>query len=89
LARLEKLDYPVSYSGLSGFDSFQNRNREGARLEALMIKDVLMSREILEGDKKPMEKYSKPKAHVARIERFGFGNRNIQFLQIMWSPSRV
>jgi hypothetical protein len=38
LARLEKSDHPVSYFGLSDFDGFQNRNREGAKLEDLKTK---------------------------------------------------
>jgi hypothetical protein len=80
LARLEKPDYPVSYSGLSGFGSFQNRNKEGGRPEDLKIKDVLRSGKILEGDKEPMEKNSKPKAEVAKTRRFGFGNWNVRFL---------
>jgi hypothetical protein len=41
LARLKKLDHPVSYSELSGFDSFQNKNI-GAKLEDLKIQGVLM-----------------------------------------------
>jgi hypothetical protein len=41
LARLKKLDPPVSYSGLSDFNSFQNRNMKGAKLEDLKIKGVL------------------------------------------------
>jgi hypothetical protein len=41
LARLEKSDHPVSCSGLSDFGSFQNRNREFAKLKDLKIQDVL------------------------------------------------
>jgi hypothetical protein len=41
LTRLEKLDHPVSYSGLSSFDGFQNKNREGTKLEDLKIQGVL------------------------------------------------
>jgi hypothetical protein len=89
LVRLKKLDYPVSYSGLSGFDSFQNRNREGARPEDLKIKDVLRPGKILEGDKESMEMNSKPKVKVEKTERSSFGNWNVQFLHIRWSPSRV
>jgi hypothetical protein len=89
LVRLKKLDYPVSYSGLSGFDSFQNRNREGARPEDLKIKDVLRPGKISEGDKESMEMNSKPKVKVEKTERSSFGNWNVQFLHIRWSPSRV
>jgi hypothetical protein len=89
LARLKKPDYPVSYSGLSGFGSFQNRNREGARLEDPKIKDVLGSRKILKCDKEPLEKNSKPNAKVTKTRMSGFGNRNVRFLQIKWSSSRV
>jgi hypothetical protein len=89
LVRLKKLDYPVSYSRLSGFDSFQNRNREGARPEDLKIKDVLRPGKILEGDKESMEMNSKPKVKVEKTERSSFGNWNVQFLHIRWSPSRV
>jgi hypothetical protein len=77
LARLEKPNYPISYSGLSGFGSFLNRNREGARLEDLKVKYVLRPGKILEGGKEPMEKNSKPKAKVAKTGRSGFGNRNV------------
>jgi hypothetical protein len=80
LARLEKLDHMVSYSRLSSFGNFQNKNREGARPEDLKIKDVLRPGKILEGDKEPMEKNSKPKAEAAKTERPGFGNQNVRFL---------
>jgi hypothetical protein len=79
---LKKLDYSVSYSELSGFDSFQNRNREGNRSEDLKIKDVLRTGKILEDDKEPMEKNFKPKIEVAKIERSDFENGNARFLQI-------
>jgi hypothetical protein len=39
---VEKPDHPVSYSRLSGFSSFQNRNEEGAKLIDLKIQGVLM-----------------------------------------------
>jgi hypothetical protein len=41
LARLKKPDHPVSYFGVFGFASFQNRNREGAKLKDLKIQGVL------------------------------------------------
>jgi hypothetical protein len=44
---MEKLDHPVSYSRLSCFGNFQNRNREGAKLENLKIKGVLRPGKIL------------------------------------------
>jgi hypothetical protein len=47
MARVEKLDHPVSYSRLSGFGSFQNRNEEGAKLIDLKIQGVLMHEKIL------------------------------------------
>jgi hypothetical protein len=55
----------------------------------LKIKDGLGPGKILEGDKEPMEKNSKRKAEVTKTGRSGFGNRNVQFLQIKWSLSRV
>jgi hypothetical protein len=58
--------------GLSGFDSFQNRNREGVRPEDLKFKDVLRPRKILEGDKEPMEKNFKSKAEVTKTGRSDF-----------------
>jgi hypothetical protein len=81
LIRLEKLDYLVSYSGLSGFNSFQNRNNEGARLKDLKVKDVLRVGKILQGDKEPMEKNSKPKSKVAKTGRSGFGNQTVHFFR--------
>jgi hypothetical protein len=48
----------------------------------LKIKDVLRPRKILNGDKEPIEKSSKPKAEVAKIEMSGFGNQSVRFLQI-------
>jgi hypothetical protein len=71
---LERPDNPVSYSGLSGFGNFQNRNKEGARLKDLKIKIVLRPRKILEGNKEPIEENSKPKAEVAKTRRPGFEN---------------
>jgi hypothetical protein len=76
-------------TGLSDFDSFQNKNREGARPKDLKIKDVLRPEKILQGDKEPMEKNSKPKAEVVKIGRSDSRNWNVRFLQIRWSPSRV
>jgi hypothetical protein len=69
---MEKLNYPVSYFGLSDFSRFQNRNRKGARLEDLKIRDVLRPGKILECDKEPMEKNSKPKTEVVKTGRSGF-----------------
>jgi hypothetical protein len=46
----------------------------------LKIKDVLRPGKILEGDKEPMEKNSKPKAEAAKTERSGFVNQNVRFL---------
>jgi hypothetical protein len=80
LARLEKPNYPVSNSELSGFGSFQNRNREGVRLEDLKIKGILRLGKILKGDKEPMEKNFKPKAKIAKTGMSGFGNQDVQFL---------
>jgi hypothetical protein len=51
LARLEKLNHPVSYSALSGLVSFKNRNRKGAKLEDLKIECVLGHERILKGIK--------------------------------------
>jgi hypothetical protein len=66
LARQEKLDHPVSYSELSGFDSFQNRNKEGAKLKDLKIQGVLRHGKILKGIKEPRWKKSKQKSEVAK-----------------------
>jgi hypothetical protein len=55
----------------------------------LKIKDVLRTEKILEGDKEPMEKNSKPKVEVIKIERSGFENGNVRFLQIRWSLSKI
>jgi hypothetical protein len=79
----------ISYSELSDFDSFQNRNREGNRLKYLKIKDVLRTEKILEGDKESMEKNFKPKVEVIKIERSDFENGNVRFLQIRWSLSKI
>jgi hypothetical protein len=71
LARLKKLDHPVSYSELSGFDSFQNKNI-GAKLEDLKIQGVLMHEKKLKCIKKPRWEKSKPKTEVAKIGLSGF-----------------
>jgi hypothetical protein len=81
LARQEKLDHPVSYSELSGFDSFQNRNKEGAKLEDLKIQGVLRHGKILKGIKEPRWKKSKTKAKITKIKLSGFGYRSIRFSQ--------
>jgi hypothetical protein len=44
------------------------------------MKDVLRPGKILEGDKEPMEKNSKPKTEVTKNGRSGFENRNVRFL---------
>jgi hypothetical protein len=49
LARLGKPDHPVFYFRLSNFSSFQNRNREGAKLKYLKIQGVLRHGKILKG----------------------------------------
>jgi hypothetical protein len=41
LASLKKLNHPVSYFGLSDFNSFQNMNKIGATLEDLKIQEIL------------------------------------------------
>jgi hypothetical protein len=64
---------------LPGFSSFQNRNKEGAKLEDLKIKCVLRTGKILKGDKEPMEKNSKPKAKVAKTRMSDFGSRSVRF----------
>jgi hypothetical protein len=75
---LEKPDYPVFYSGLSGFCSFWNRNRDGARLKDLKIKDVLRPGKILEGDSQwrripsQKSKSQKPKGPVLEIGMSSF-----------------
>jgi hypothetical protein len=82
LARLEKLDHPVSYSELSGFSSYQSRNREGARLEDFKTHGVLRHVKILKGNKEPRWKKSRPKAEVAKIELSNFGYWSSRFSQI-------
>jgi hypothetical protein len=79
LARLEKSDYPVSYSGLSDFSRFQNRNKEGAKLEDLKIQCVLSHEKLIKGIKEPIWKKSKPKAEVAKSGLSSFGYLSIQF----------
>jgi hypothetical protein len=64
-----KPDYSVSYSGLSSFDSFQNRNRIGATLEDLKIQEVLRHGEILKGAKME-EIHTKSQSHKNRTVRF-------------------
>jgi hypothetical protein len=76
-----KPDYSVSYSGLSSFDSFQNRNRIGATLEDLKIQEVLRHGEILKGAKEPRWRKSIPKAEVTKTVLFNFGYRSIWFSQ--------
>jgi hypothetical protein len=76
LARLEKSDYPVFNFGQSHF----GRDREEDRPKDLKIKDVLWPGKILEGDKEPIEKNSKPKAEVAKTGGSSFQNRNVRFL---------
>jgi hypothetical protein len=81
LARLEKPDHLVSYSRLSGFGGFQNRNREGAKPKDLKIQGVLRHGKILKGIKDPRWKKSKPKAEAAKTGLSGFGYRSIRFSQ--------
>jgi hypothetical protein len=76
-----KLDHPVSYSGLSGFSSFQNRNRKWATLEDLKIQDVLRYGKGLKGIKELIWKKSKVEAEVAKTGLSIFGYRSIQFSQ--------
>jgi hypothetical protein len=38
LLMIKFYDYPIFYFGLSGFGSFQNRNRDGAKVEDLKFK---------------------------------------------------
>jgi hypothetical protein len=66
LARLEKSDHPVSYSGLFSFDSFQNRNKTRALLEDLKNQEVLRHGKELKSIKKPRWKKSKLEAEVAK-----------------------
>jgi hypothetical protein len=81
LARLEKPDHPVSCSGLSDFGSFQNRNREFAKLKDLKIQDVLRHEKILKGIKESRWKKSKAKAKVTKSRLSNFGYRSIRFSQ--------
>jgi hypothetical protein len=81
LASLKKLDHPVSYSGLSDFGSFQNRNETWATLEDLKIQDVLRHRKRLKSIKEPRWKKYKPEVEVAKIGLSGFGYRSIRFSQ--------
>jgi hypothetical protein len=46
LTKLEKQDHPVSYSELSNFGSFQDRNSEGVKLKDLKIKGILRHEKI-------------------------------------------
>jgi hypothetical protein len=79
LTRLEKSDHLVSYSGLSSFNDFQNKNREGTKLEDLKIQGVLRHEKILKGIKKPRWKKSKPKVEAAKLGQSCFGYQSIQF----------
>jgi hypothetical protein len=67
----------VSYFGLSSFDSFQNRSREGAKLEDLKIQGVLRRGKILKGIKETRWINSKLKAEVAKIRLSDFRYRSI------------
>jgi hypothetical protein len=73
LTSLEKSDHPVSYSVLSSFDSFQNRNRIWATLKDLKIQDILRYGKGIKNIKEPRWKKSKPEAEVAKTELCGFG----------------
>jgi hypothetical protein len=73
----EKSDHPISYSRLSHFGSFENRNKEGAKLEDLKIQGALRHEKRVKGIKEPRWEKFKPKAEAAKIGLFGFGYRNI------------
>jgi hypothetical protein len=79
LARLEKLDHPVSYSRVFGFGGFHNRDMEGAKLDDLKIQCVLRHEKKLKGIKEPRWKKSKPKTKAAKIGPSGFAYRSIWF----------
>jgi hypothetical protein len=79
LARLEKLDHPVSYSRVFGFSDFHNRDMEGAKLDDLKIQCVLRHEKKLKGIKEPRWKKSKPKTKAAKIGPSGFAYRSIRF----------
>jgi hypothetical protein len=72
LASLKKLDHPISYSKLSGFGSFQNRNRTRATLEDLKIQEVLRHGKGLKSIKKPIWKKSNLEVEVAKTRMFDF-----------------
>jgi hypothetical protein len=79
LARLEKSDAPVFYSGWSDFDCFRTWTWRELNLK---IKDVLRPVKILKGDMEPLEKDSKPKAEVTKTGMCGFGKRSVRVFQI-------
>jgi hypothetical protein len=78
---LKKLDHPVSCFGLSGFGSFQNRNREFAKLKDLKMQDVLRHGKILKGINESRWKKYKSKAKVTKSRLSNFGYRSIRFSQ--------
>jgi hypothetical protein len=73
LSRPEKLDHPVSYSRLSDFGSFLNRNRTRATLEYLKVQDILRHGKGLKGNKEPIWRKSKAEAKVAKTRLSSFG----------------
>jgi hypothetical protein len=81
LTGLEKLDYPVSHSGTSGFGSFQSRNREGAELEDLKIQGALKDEKGLKRTKGPRWKKTEQEVEVIKTLLSGFGYRSIWFSQ--------
>jgi hypothetical protein len=72
------LDYPVSHSRLSDFDSFRAKVRKELNLK---IQDVLKQAKGLKGIKGPRYKKIKQETKVAKTRLSGFGYRSIQFSQ--------
>jgi hypothetical protein len=82
--------------GLSGlpfrnirFWQFQNKIKEGARLEDLKIQDVLRQENGLKEIKGPRYKKIKQEAEVAKTKPSDLPNRTIRFSQNRYCPSRI
>jgi hypothetical protein len=73
LASLKKSGHPISYSGLSGFDSFRTGTRQELKLEDLKIQGVFRHGKGPRSIKEPRWRKSKPKADVAKTRTIRFG----------------
>jgi hypothetical protein len=77
----KKMDHPVSYSGLSGFDSFRIGIGHELKHEDLKIQCVLRHGRGSRSIKEPRWMKSKPEAEVTKTRLPDFGNRSIRFSQ--------